>query len=635
MSKLRIAYTVAFAIYFMVGTGAILFFVYAAGASREVREFAATVARYSLYAFPPMVLLFLIAISGKSSAPPRQLYRRRWIGGASDRLHPREWKATLSELRHQARDYVVQAGPVRLPDFIARFNVVLFGAAGSGKTLSLRLLLQGLVRNHVSGGIVARIVISDPKSRTEDYNLLNSVVAMVLHHSERKEDLRDHNIYILNPLDSRCSNPLLSDLVQEPKHAQALANAWVRDIATGGDGIYWRNAARVVLAAVMLVFSRLGKKWDLRDVLLAIRSPDVLKHILGLVPETRGLAQVFLHLSERQAAYVCGTLVAYLREFEPLAAGWHRATGWEYARKTLDLRAWAKGDSPGVIYLGGDDDNEQLLGTFWSGLVARMLSLNMQYPNGETWYVLDEAGTLESNRKPGERSSLATPLAQARQKGLRFALAYQSALQLEVNYGREQAQEILSHLRNVVVFNQGGAAAAEAASKLFGEMEVLHEVENDSEQWGRGDYGLQHTGSGTSTSRHYAQIPVVQPGDLQDLPLCNEERGMTALLSVPEVGRFRARMGAENLAKQLLPHDESCSTYSDWSEPLELLPWGAEDYARLGLPPLGDDACGIPEFSVDDSERKSFDDLLRKYAPEDYVRLHSYEPFNDNEGDYE
>ncbi len=591
---------------------------------------------YSTCVFLVLSIAFVVLFPPERPSPSL-LYGRHWIGGAHDRLESWQWKAALRAVREEPYSYPVQAGPVWLPDTLGRLGLVLFGAAGSGKTLSLRLLLQRLVASLVKGGPVRRIVVSDPKSRVPDYNLLNSLVAMVNAHVGGMRDSQRCPIYILNPFDPRCSRPNLTALVTEPKHAQAIADAWVRDPGTSGDGIYWRNASRIVLAGEMVVYSRLPKRTrdrEFRDLLLGIRSPETLAHVLAQDPETEGLAKVFLHLSERQAAYVCGTLVSYLREFEPLAAGWHRAAGWQYAPASVDLRAWAKGESPGIIYLGGDDDNEALLGAFWSGLIQRMLSLNMQFPRGETWYVIDEAGTLEANRRPGERSTLATPLSQARQKGIRFAVAYQSFLQMVTNYGEAQAQELLSHLSNLIIFKQRGEAGADALSKHLGTMEVLHEVLNHSEQWGYGEVGMRHTSSGEGVSRAHGFKRVFEPGELQDLPLCTKQDGMRAVLSLESVGRFRAKMSGERLSQELIPHDTSVPAYLDWDEPLELQPWNEEDYRSLGLPQLREGLAKPPTAHPPAaSPRRSFDELLREYAPSAYEQLHAEDLFNDEQGD--
>ncbi len=635
MRKLRITLGVATGVMAAVAIGAFLFLLYAESPTGQERDLARQLAQGAAIASLATGLLLEIVLPRTPPQSP-SLYGRHWIGGASDRLAADDWRDRLRAVRSRDRNYPVHVGPVWVPDSVGRFGILLLGSQGSGKTLSLRLLIQHLVHTLVSGGLVARIVISDPKSRTSDYNLLNSTVEMVERYTAAVAEPRPCPIYVLSPFDSRCSNPVLSDLVQQQKHAQALAESWIRGVPAGGDGIYWRNAARLVLAAVMFAFAKLSDEdefWDFRDVLLAIRSPEVLTHILDQLAETRGLAQVFLHLSERQAAYVCGTLIAYLREFEPLAAGWHQAVGWEHAPKRVELRAWAEGRTPGIVYLGGDDDNEELLGRMWSGLVQRMLSLNMQHPRGETWYVLDEAGTLESGNKRDEPSILSTPLSQARQKGIRFALAYQSFLQLKVNYGEDQAHQLSSHLENIVVFKQSGTAAAEAASKLLGEMEILHEVENESEQWGPGDIGLQRTGTGTSTSRTHALTRIFQPGELQDLPRCSFEGGMTAVVSMPEVGRFRARLNGRKLRERLLPHSSHCETYEDWPNPLELKPWDANDYLRLGIPqPPHLDPAEVPT-TLDPSERKSFDELVREYAPEAYQYLADHDEFEDQDGE--
>jgi len=468
---------------------------------------------------------------------------------------------TFAEAARRAAEYLVGTtsglfwGGLYLPFCIARNHFLIQGINGSGKTITIRLLMQSVFRLMTSGSDCRAIVYDD---KCELYPVLRGM-------------LPEDKVVTLNPYDARCHAWNIAADVTGQDSAWEIAALLVPD--QDGDHPYFRDAVRTIVSLVMESFHQnTPGSWTLRDVVVAMDDFEMAKSIVSRV---EGGRQRFENVLSKVAAVdttqnVVSTIAIRMRPFRSAAQAWYLAT--QEGRKAR-LSEWINGEF--VVHLGkveafksGSDIINRILLTR-----AQQLALDPEdSETRQTWFFLDEV------RGVGKLPGLYDLLNKGRSKGACVVLGFQDIEGMREVYGTKMAEEICGECHQTALLKAKSPPSAEWASVVIGNEEYI------GEDTTRGP-------SGDSTSERQQSRPLVMPEEIKQIPvtgIVNPSTGhrnglcgyyVTELLNEP----YKHTMPSEELTARLAPvADVPKRIRRDESE-LYLKLWGDADLQRLKL----------------------------------------------------
>lgn len=455
-------------------------------------------------------------------------------------------------------------GGVLLPPEAGPHHLAIVGKTGAGKTLTLRMLmgttLPDILRNKDQ-----RAVVFDVKQ-----DMLSILAGM---------KIPDAQVLILNPYDRRCSAWDMSLDCTSPETALQLATILI-PVEENSNNRYFSDAGRDVLQCLIKVFHKKAPgQWTFADLLYAMRHPDRLRHVLSQTPE--GAELVALHLTmENVSRNIVSTARAFLAPFEVIAATWAHA--WREGRK-VSLQDFLKQNQ--ILVLGNNQAAITAMQAINRVLFQRLTELILDQPESDTrrcWFFLDEV------RKLGKLEGLDDLMIAGRSKGSCVVLGFQAIEGLRAVYGEEIAEEIVSMCGSIGVLKVSGIATPRWASELFGEQEIRESTRSTSEALSAGASPSRTVTETVNESvrerrlylaSQFQMIPMPKRGK----PLYGYFRS-DALESKP----YRAEIPPQEVAQHLHPKDPNRLNFAPWPDDSvkDLLPWGPEDYTRLGIEPF-------------------------------------------------
>lgn len=498
---------------------------------------------------------FLIALFD-GLAPQRKSFHQRGRQLIS-------YSEALQIASHQKResDPGIFWGMLHLPSEVATTHFLVTGATGSGKTITLRLLMQSVLPR-IGSGEDCRALIYDAKQ-----DVLSTLAGMNL----------SCRIVTLNPFDKRCAAWDIARDVTGPATAQQVASILIPENRQESQP-FFSDAARHLLTGVLVTFLKAAPgNWTLRDVVLAMRSKERLKDVLSTIPDTRDLLEYFAN--DYAAQNILSTLQSRMQRYEFIAAAWERAT------ERVSLKEWLEGDF--ILVLGNDEATRTALDAINQVIFKRLTELVLALPESTTrrnWIFLDEV------REAGELDGLGRLLTKGRSKGACVVLGLQDIDGLRDVYGREIAHEIVGLCSNKAILRTDSPGTAEWASRLFGEREVVEirrstgESEGKNQQPGRFGSGSS-SGTNTSEQEQLNKREVVLSSQLMDMLPTNPTNGLSGYYLTPVVGAYFARISGEWITSALSPVDQETLNVVPRPESEQYLStWTEEDSRRLGLP---------------------------------------------------
>ena len=327
--------------------------------------------------------------------------------------------------------------PIPISDTPANFLVT--GGIGSGKTITLRLLMQSAL-NLVCMGLDHRALVYDGMG----------TLAPIL----RAMGLRCP-LHVLNPLDREGAAWDIAADVNSQLGARQLAAMLVPEDASAQPVL--DIAARELLAAVCLSFIKTSPgKWTLRDLLLAVRTRKRLQSLLARAP---GIALAALSgiENERIGADVLTLLATKLATLQVIAACWQNASA------KFSLERWLREES--VILLGDDADLHRsvaLINQVSFNHVAQLILGQRESAARRTWIFLDEiamAGRLEA---------LPALMQRGHSKGVCVALALQRLEDIREVYGAATSDTLTALCSHQTALKTGDFQTCYWAERHFG-----------------------------------------------------------------------------------------------------------------------------------------------------------------------
>ena len=318
-------------------------------------------------------------------------------------------------------------------------NFLVAGGTGSGKSITLRLLMQSALRP-IGLGLDHRALIYDVKGT------LGPVLrGMGLHCP----------IDVLNPFDRRGVSWDIAADVTSPSAARQLAASLIPWEESAQP--FFGDAARDLLAAICLSFIKTAPgKWTLRDLLLAIRTRERLQSVLARAPEIVPAAQSYLD-SEQTCTSILATLVTKLHPFEAIAACWQGATN------RLSLARWLREE--GVILLGDEPlfyRSAALLNQAIISYLAHLVYEQQESDARRTWFFLDEVS--EDDRL----EALPELMRRGRSKGVCVVFGVRRLEELRRVCGSQATDELVAACSHTTVLRLGDVETVEWATRHFG-----------------------------------------------------------------------------------------------------------------------------------------------------------------------
>jgi type IV secretory pathway TraG/TraD family ATPase VirD4 len=438
------------------------------------------------------------------------------------------------------------------------------GISGSGKTLSIKLLMQRAFSPERTHGRKQRALVYDVKP--EFYPFLLSL------------DIAPEDVFILNPFDPRSHSWAIAKDITGPNQAQQFAHMMFP--ITDTKDKYFDASAAELLRGVLLSFQRAwpikSRAWNLRDVLLAFHSSSDLLAILSWLPADNRKRIEDFNEADRSVRDVLRTAGINIAEFEIVAAL------WEHAHEPISMKHWM--ENGGVLLLGDSVETPRALASINRVLLQRLsqvLLTQPEHPDTDTWLFLDELPRLAEG---GTIEGLRDIIREGRSKNVGVVLGFQDIASLRTALGgRDPAAALLASIHSSAVF-ACNHDTAKWAEELFGSNEDYVEETSKSTSWS----WTQSSTDQTTTSKRLMTRPVFMAGEFQALMPPDPKLG------TPLSGFYKA-YGRAGPFKEVLPLDEILATFPKASkEPafLErpgeddqiLRPWFEPERQALGLP---------------------------------------------------
>ena len=220
-------------------------------------------------------------------------------------------------------DSVEWAG-LSVPATLMAAHTKLLGMTESGKTVTIRQMLQQLVGRCLPGSNI-QIVVFDPKRELYSYILGMDPKVPVL--------LQDGT-------DVRGSAPDLAADITEPNQAKTAARLLVPD--ENSSQPYFFRAARRILEWDLRYLIRFADHWNLQDAFMILESVELLERVLP-----RSIRHKYFK-PETTLRNTLSTLDTLTSRFETLAASWAKA---EAEGRTLSLRDFAASSTSAILVI--------------------------------------------------------------------------------------------------------------------------------------------------------------------------------------------------------------------------------------------------------------------------------------------
>lgn len=354
------------------------------------------------------------------------------------------------------QDYVFW-GMHDIPVEAAGRHMLIIGTVGSGKTVSIELFLQSIahrIRKPAAGNPPERLIILDVKGTF--YSFLTA------------QGIAPEDIHFLDPFDERSISWNLAKDITTDAAAQRLAALLVPSDKKGEGKFFW-DASQAIVRAVIISLNTLHRgRWTLRDLLNVLCSEEYIRRLIARVPRAAARADAFLN-NEKYFPDFLTTIATGTQALETVAGLWHHSKpGHEFS-----VADWFSNDPTkhrhGVLLLGHRPKVNDSI-TPLNNLLLRSIADEMQsmpdVRRPHTWIVLDEFRWMK------QVECMAELLGVGRSKGASILLGFQDVSGLRSVYSTDRSEEILGLCENKTFLRQGGPAAAEWASKYFGDREA-------------------------------------------------------------------------------------------------------------------------------------------------------------------
>lgn len=383
----------------------------------------------------------------------------------------------------------------------------IIGMSGGGKTLTFRLVMASLLtwpkskpkppesRNEEQAAAGIRVLKMDDEfvnyeQRSRIYQSVvydgknEHVTRMVAHGFVPGEDL-----FILNPLDSRCMVWDVAKDIVTPSDAAEFAELVVSDVTLpqnhSGTSEHFLETARRLVTEVVEVLQT-NKDWRLRDLVNAFSEPEVVLHLLK--QHYRGGPSQAHIKGDQEGHSAFSTLSKHFGRLSITAASWDFIERSHGKSRFLSLDDWCENGEGTVLLLPSAADYSSVIKPFNRFLfrrIAKVLLSSKELRGGKKRSIfLDELPTA------GRLPMLEELLAKGRDYNLAVTIGVQDISQMHSTYGKDMTDTIINNCPYRAYMKNLGESAA-WCSRQVGKQVI---------QWHQQNYGYSE-GSNSGQSQ--------------------------------------------------------------------------------------------------------------------------------------
>lgn len=472
--------------------------------------------------------------------------------------------ARATERNQQEPGKKVTWGGITIPD---KTNFLFVGQSRSGKTQLIRQLMSD-VFSRFGKGSNERAIIYD--ASTELISFLYGLIGDRI------------PIYILNPLDARCTP---WNMAVDIPDAEVALNLGMILFPKGERGspkdAFFSEAPATLFSGLANSFILTNEErvkrgeekieWTLRDICVALIDEEDGKALLKKRWDTKPA----LSYLDNANFDVKRGIVNKITQLSSVAARWHHSQ-----RKSVSLKEFVESKDSAILVLGGSSSDivvGALNRVIFEKLGALLLAQSVESEtDARTWLFMDEFADL------GKMEIIGKMLSMGLKKGIRVVAAYQNIAGVEKVYGEYDPQIIKSEIGTIAFLKQQGATADET-SAFIGEREILRK--KVSRNRNRSIVGNPSLSDGESIEWTPEKEPVVPAAEL-NLPDAGITNGVSAFFMSLIVGDLYKKQFQWSELSQLanLKSQEPNHIPNDAKEAKTLKPWTTAERKIWGLP---------------------------------------------------
>lgn len=478
-------------------------------------------------------------------------------------------------------------GGKHFPEDLLIKHLFFLGATGSGKSVSITLLLDVLRQIGNSGTVDgSRAAIYDAKLDTLSTLAHLGVTAPII---------------VANPFDTRSSAWRMCDDITSPASAYEMASTLFPGNPNSSQP-FFDNAAQNLASGVFKALNLLSpRNWTFRHVCLILRSAQHLRELLSQSRHTRHLVERYLSDDgdSKLAQSILATVDSKLEPYLIIAALWDKAS------VSFSLQEFVRGES--ILLVGSFEEGREAIDALNRVLFRRLTQLLLAQPDSKTrrtyliWDELREAGKLDG---------LGSVLLRGRSRGVAFIAGAQDKSGLAHVYGEDIANELLGQFGFWGILKLESTDTATWAASKFGSNEVVDTLGNTSRTAGA---GRPSQSSGTSQSiRERANL---LPSQILDLPPTSAEDGMHGFYKTP-FGSFPAHVDFMPLLPPEIPLPDNYNFQLRDEQDQYLDDWKQDELTRFKLSPLDNTVVPIGKGPEKTEESKAEQSRKLQNIPE-------------------
>lgn len=434
-------------------------------------------------------------------------------------------------------------GGLDLPEKVALLHFAFIGRPGSGKTLSMRMLLESLLRPIATTPTSdRRAFLNDPKG-----DMIQILFGMNL----------SCPIRTLHPHDIRGTGYDIAKDCVTPATAQQFAIIFIP--LDHGPNRYFSDAARDILTGIMttLLIHAPGR-WTLVDVTRICKSRSLIEKCFKHATDPNAIASYLA--DDRGAANILCELQTRMAPFDFIAAGWH------WAADKFSITDWIR--EPSVLILPSDESNRAAMDAVNRLIFQRLIELILAEPETEK---IRFVVALDEIRELGKIEKLGRLCTNGRSKGCTNIFGFQDSDGMADALGENLAKEIVAQAGNQAWFRTDSPTTAQRGSDTFG-TEEFYEMKRTQ------------TGDSVSSTHDWVNRHLVLPSEFMNLPLPSQGQGLSGYYLTPLIGAYKMTIPPLEISKRLNPL--SANTPNCLPRPAEHQlppPWTEDDDRRLGF----------------------------------------------------
>ena len=381
-------------------------------------------------------------------------------------------------------------GMHNVPIRAASRHLLIVGEPGSGKSVTIDLFMRSIAHRVVSqvpGRRLERMLLLDVK--TTYIGFLTSIGVPI------------EKIIIANPFHRNTTPWRIAIDIKGEAAAVKLASILVPAEEKASTTYFWQSS-RLIITAVIVALSKVKPDtWSLRDLILALSSPERIQRTAAHDQSSAATVSVFFNDKDHAPA-IMTSIITRMQRFKTVAALWHATK--TPVEKQFSITDWLNGD--GVLLMGHPPkylESVNPINAMLLRLICDELQSREDVSAPHTWIVLDEFRWMK------EVECMAELLGLGRSKGASILLGIQDFSGMKEAFGADRADEILGLCESKTFLKVGNATTAEWASKYFADREATET------KW-----SYSHSSDGTSSTTRSPDIvtrPVYLPGEFLDM----------------------------------------------------------------------------------------------------------------------